>query len=262
MLDSVSRKILAFRHKAYVRTFSRIAPYLLVNEFPKSGGTWLALMLSELLNLPFRRNKPIRFEQAVTQGHFLAPIGIHRPIIIWRDPRDVIVSFYYHSYFVNEHQNAPYVEMMRSQHPFNDYDDIKANLPEFIRVLSEDPVSPRFSWPSFAEIWANRPGTIATSYEALRADTAQELSRIVKAATGQVADPSRLQQVIEQNSFARAKRNAEAERKADTQMSFIREGSLGKWREKFTDEALESLHRFGYGPGMKALGYEYDHPDG
>ena len=261
MLDMVSRRVSAFRHKAYVRTFSRVAPYLLVNEFPKSGGTWLATMLSELLDLPFRRNEPIRFERAVTHGHFLAPAGIHRPIIIWRDPRDVIVSFYYHSYFVNEHQNAAYVEMMRARHPFADYDDIKANLPEFIRVLSKDPVSPRFSWPQFAAIWADRPGTIATSYEALRADTETELARVVAEATGETPDPQKLEQVVEQNSFARAKQNAEAERKAATQMSFIREGSLGKWREKFSDEALAALKTHGYWPGMVKLGYESERSD-
>ena len=46
----IASRFAAARHKFYVRAFSGVAPYLLVNEFPKSGGTWLAQMMSEALD--------------------------------------------------------------------------------------------------------------------------------------------------------------------------------------------------------------------
>jgi hypothetical protein len=248
-------RAVAARHKAFVRGFSRLAPYYLVNEFPKSGGTWLAQMLADALELPFRRNTPIRFEKSVTHGHFLNPLGLANVVVLWRDPRDLLVSFYYHCYFVNEHANARLVAMMKASCPFNDYTDIRANLPAFIRFLSDTPVSPSFTWPEFARVWAGRPGTVQTSYEALRTDTATELSRLVEALTGQPLTLARAVEVADAHGFARAKAAAETTRPEDTEMSFVREGALGGWRTKFTPQAETMLAAKGHVVPMAQLGY-------
>lgn len=245
----------AVRHKAFVRGFSGLAPYYLVNEFPKSGGTWLAQMLSDVLDVPFRRNSPIRFERSVTHGHFLKSIGLRNVVVLWRDPRDLLVSFYYHCYFVNEHQNAELVQLMKQRNPFGDYTDIRANLPGFIRFLTDTPASPSFTWPEFAQVWAHRPDKVQTSYEALRADTPGELARVAKALTGTPLHEVRAEEVAERHSFARAKQAAEQERPADAELSFVREGSLGGWRRHFTPEADAALREGGYVEAMRGLGY-------
>lgn len=248
-------KVFAARHKGYVRGLSRMAPFYLVNEFPKSGGTWLAQMLAQAADLPFRRNEPIRFERAITHGHFLSPAGLANTVVLWRDPRDVIVSYYFHSYFVNEHKNAGLVAAMKARHPFADYDDIQANLPRFIEILSREPVSPSFSWPDFAKIWAARPGTVQTSYEALRADTAGELKRVMSDLMGVTITDEAAQAVAQAHSFARAKAKAEQEKGASTQMSFVREGALGGWAKHFTPQAEAMLDELGYRGPMQTLGY-------
>lgn len=245
----------AARHKAFVRGFSGLAPYYLVNEFPKSGGTWLAQMLSDALDVPFRRNAPIRLERSVTHGHFLSPLGLRNVVVLWRDPRDLLVSFYYHCYFVNEHQNAELVRLMKARCPFDDYTDIRGNLPDFIRFISQNPISPSFTWPEFARAWAHRPGTVHTSYEALRADTPGELARVAEALTGTSLPEGRAAEVAEQHSFARAKQAAEQERPADAELSFVREGALGGWRRHFTPEAEAALCQGGYAEAMRGLGY-------
>lgn len=243
----------AVRHNVFVRGFSALAPYYLVNEFPKSGGTWLAQMLSDLLDVPFRRNAPIQIERSVTHGHFLNPIALRNVVVLWRDPRDLLVSFYFHCYFVNEHHNAALVRLMKAHCPFEDYTDIRANLPTFIRFVSQKPVFPSFTWPEFARAWAQRRGTVQTSYEALRKDTPGELSRVAEALTGTPLPEGRAAEVAEQHSFARAKQAAEQEQPADAELSFVREGALGGWRRHFTADAETAFRKNGYEEAMALL---------
>lgn len=245
----------AVRHKVYVRAFSGVAPYYLVNEFPKSGGTWLAQMLADALGLPFRRNAPIRFERSVTHGHFLAPIGLRNTVVIWRDPRDLLISLYYHSYFINEHDNTALVQFTKERCPFDDYHDIRKNLPEFIRFRSNELVHRRLTWPRFAHVWARRPGTVHTSYEKLRADTETELARIAETLTGMALSADRAEEVAEAHSFGRVKEAAERNRPDYAEISFVREGSIGGWRKNFTDDAEAALRECGYVPPMRFLDY-------
>lgn len=255
-LQRIKGKAFAVRHKGYVRTFSGIAPYYLVNEFPKSGGTWLAQMLADALGLPFRRNAPIRLERSVTHGHFLKPLGLRNVVVLWRDPRDLLVSYYYHCYFVNEHHNAALVRLMKKRCPFEEYTDIRTNLPDFIRFLTETPLSPSFTWPEFAQVWAGRPSTIQTSYEALRADTPGELARVAEALTGASLPTGRAVAVAEHHSFARAKQAADQAQPTDAEISFVREGALGGWRRHFTPESKAVFREGGYEEALALLSRE------
>ena len=248
------------RNKAYVRLFARSVPFYVVNEFPKSGGTWLTQMMSDAMDLPFHRNAFVKLERAVIHGHYLNPIGLGNVVVLWRDPRDVIVSFYHHCYFVSEYAdvmfgNRQLVSLMKERCPFADYNDVRTNLPAFIRFISTTPVAPRYSWAKFVSIWANRPGTIQTSYEALRADTAGELTRIIKAVSGQDLSPEHAAQVAEAHSFARAKAAADRNKTASTERSFVREGSVGGWQTQFSDAALQELVKCGYTEGIRRLSY-------
>jgi len=247
----------AIRHKSYIRALSAVVPYYLVNEYPKSGGTWLAQMLADSLDLPFRRNVPIQVEKSVTHGHFFSKFGLRNVVLLWRDPRDVLVSFYYHCFFLNEHQNYLLVNMMKNQLPFEDYHDVKGNLPRFIRFLSCSPVSPKFSWPEFVFKWHECPYAVQTNYESLRSDPSREITRVVEALTGEQLPNSRALEVVDKNSFERAKLSALENKSKDTEMSFVRKGSVGGWRPHFSNEAMDTLKEFEYDTAMHKLGYKY-----
>ena len=244
-------KISAARHQLFVRGLAGIAPYYVVNEFPKSGGTWLAQMLADALDLPFRRHTPIQYEPSVTHGHFLRPHGLRNVVIMWRDPRDILVSFYYHCFFVNEHNNALLVHLMKRRCPFRDYSDIRSNLPTFIKFVTKTPITPSFSWRDFATSWADREDVVHTSYESLRADTPSEISRIVSDLTGKTLTNSEAAQVTDRHSFVRAKGRASLS--TDVEMSFVREGSVGGWERHFSSQAMDVFEEEGYQAAMPLL---------
>ena len=255
-IKRLARRAKSFREKSYARAFSGVAPYYIVNEFPKSGGTWLSEMLAMALDVPFRQQEPIRLERAVVHGHFLNPLGLRNVVVMFRDPRDVIVSFYYHCYFTNDRANHVLVHLMKKRLPFADYNDIQANLPAFIRFISTTPVSPRFTWPAFTKAWAGRPGVASTTYERLRADTEAELARVIQALTHEQPSTSRIAETVEYFSFAAAKRRQESKIRPGTEVPFIRAGALGGWRAHFSPAAEAELAACGYVEPMRRLGYE------
>jgi hypothetical protein len=243
---------------------SRIDPVYLVNEFPKSGGTWLKHMLADSLGVPTWTKGSMSWRSCVLQGHWLKPRGRSRTVALFRDGRDVMVSFYHHAFFLNEFQNGSLVRKMRKQFHFDDYKDIRTNLLPFMRGIHETPISPHFRWIDFVDAWAGRDDVVITRYEDLRADAAAELDRIVFELTGEAPPPGRSAQIVDHYTMEQMR-----ERKADlnpgvagrqsAEVSFIRKGSVGGWSEAFTDEALEWFDAI-HGDALRQLGYETGRP--
>lgn len=245
---------------------SRVSPVYLVNEYPKSGGTWLKMMLAEALGLPaWTRGKP-EWAPCVMQAHWIAPRGNCRVIGLFRDGRDVMVSYYYHSLFRNELGNAPLVAMMRERLQFDDLEDIRGNLLPFMKLVIDTPVSPGFSWLDFVNRWATRTGVVRVRYEDLRADTAGTLCSLHQSLTGTPLDRARAKEIAEaytmQNMRKRkAELNPGIAGQEKPEISFIRKGSVGGWSEHFTDEALDWFEARA-GSALDVLGYSRGRPGG
>ncbi len=241
----------------FPRLFSGIAPYFIVNEYPKSGGTWIGLMLADALDLPFPRHRPLGIGKCICHGHFLHPYFLRNVVVVWRDPRDVMVSFYYHCFFVNELGNGPFVSDMRRRLPFADYNDIRANLARFVDLMCTRPPSPRFTWARFASHWAVNSSAVTTRYEDMRLNTAKELQRVVWQLAGKRISDQTATAIADRHDFTHAKKTSEALRNGTpgAEIGFVREGSVGGWRNHFSEDAFDRLLRH-CGEGMVALGYE------
>lgn len=225
-----------------------------VAEYPKCGGSWLGEMLAMALDLPFPRNSFPVPRASILHGHYLRHPKMRKVVVLWRDPRDVIVSQYHHSFFLNELHNDVLVAVMRQAFAFDDYDDLQTNLPRFIRRMYEDPVHPHFSYSGFIDSWHGAPDIVTTSYEALRADTESELARVVEALTGEAPSPERISAAVESNTFARvAKREPGVEKKD----SFARAGIVGGWVKHFSEEARHTMSEMAQ-RDLELLGYETD----
>ena len=110
----------------------------LVTEYPKSGGTWLSQMLSEVIQLPYPRNRLPAFEDSILHGCWLNPHPGHKTITMFRDGRDIMVSYYYHLIFPKKNTATSYSNMIRKKLSIDNPDDIDMYLPRFIEWVFTD----------------------------------------------------------------------------------------------------------------------------
>ena len=237
-----------------VHLLSGPLPLYVVNEFPKSGGTWLGQMLARALGIPFPRNRYPVLRPSIMHGHYLHPAGMRNVVVAWRDGRDVMVSWYHQCLFSHERKNDLQVERARRDLPFADYDDVRGNLPAFIEWSFTRPRAPRFSWSEFVRRWHPRRDVVHVRYERLREDTPGELARVVAALTGERLDPARAAAIADEFSFERQTGRRAGE---EDKRSFLRKGVVGDWRNYFTPEAREVFDAFA-GTELVLLGYERD----
>jgi hypothetical protein len=188
------------------------------------------------------------------QGHYLSSWGMKNVVVIWRDGRDVMVSWYHHCLFKNERGNGPLVDIVRRALPFKDYEDVRSNLPVFMEYAFTRQRHPRFSWIDFVRHWYGRRGVTYVYYERLLQDTPGELQRLVSELTGKSLPCDRATAISEAFSFARqAGRPAGQENKR----SFMRKGIVGDWCNYFSRDACELFDRYA-GNELSLLGYERD----
>ena len=254
--DLILRKTNVLVRLGMVHLLSGVFPLYVVNEYPKSGGSWTGQMLGTALGVPFPRNRIPVPRSSIMHGHYLNPWGMKNVVLVWRDGRDLMVSWYHHCLFRNERNNARLVEIVRGDLQFEDYGDVRGNLPAFIEYAFTRQRHPRFSWAEFVRRWHGRKkGVVHTSYEALRRDTPGELGRIVRELSGRDLDPGRAEEISDEFSFARQSGRRPGE---ENKGSFIRKGVVGDWEEQFSPEARRVFDRYA-GEELILLGYERDH---
>src|ERR671916_739770 len=114
-----------------VHLLSGALPLYVVNEFPKSGGTWVGQMLGRALGVPFPRNRLPVLRPSIMHGHYLDPRGMKNVVVVWRDGRDEQITGYHEQLpplVCKEYQ----VRSPRRELPLDYYDDLYTNLPAFI----------------------------------------------------------------------------------------------------------------------------------
>jgi len=190
---------------------------------------------------------------SIMHGHYLNPRGIKNAVIVWRDGRDVMVSWY-HQQLIPHGRNERQVRSSRRELQLRDYDDVCGNLPAFIEYSFTRPHSPSFSWTDFVRRWHGRKGAVHVRYEDLRRDTAGELRRVFSELTGGELGQDRATAIAEEFSFERQAGRRPGE---EDKRSFLRKGVVGDWRAQFGPEAREVFDRYA-GEELVLLGYERD----
>jgi hypothetical protein len=174
-------------------------------------------------------------------------------LVVVRDGRDVMVSFYYHCLFKNERFNARLVEITRREVPFSDYHLVEKNMAKFIEYKFTRKKHPRFTWSQFVNSWMDKRITVI-KYEDLLNHPVKELSRTISEITGDNPDEERLRVIVDKYSFKNVgKRNPGEENK----YSFLRKGIVGDWKNVFGRDAKE-LFNYYAGRELIKLDYEKD----
>mgnify|MGYP000129611600 CR=1 FL=1 len=222
-----------------------------LNEFPKSGGSWLGEMLADAAEIDFPRNRFPDSRAMLFHGHSLRNNDIIRKVVLWRDPRDVMISWYHHCVIGNSHVNPRVVSQVRAQLKFADPLNVAENLSAFIEWSFLSPMSPRFSWSRFFDVWFSRADVVNVRYEDFRLNPIESLSFLLDKLSID-CDIGQIERIVDAHSFERVSgRSPGVEDKA----SFVRKGAIGDWMNYFDDESMEVLRNL-VGGRAELLGYD------
>jgi hypothetical protein len=188
----------------------RFVPLLLVAEHPRSGGTWLAHMVADYLQIPFPKylRRPVSFE-AVIHTHLPYSRRLRRAVFMKRDGRDLVVSAYFkllQGFGQSPHAcGLPKKYLLRYPSlngATGHLEDTRARLPGFIREWWRRPPGCRMNWEHYSTAWLNHSGNVVvSSYEALRSDCQTELTRILQRLTTYPIDRERLVSTVQRYTF-------------------------------------------------------------
>lgn len=257
---------------AKVRLLSRRCDAFVVS-FPKCGRTWLRVMLGHALAeaAGVKVGNPMRFTKAEAIAPALPRIlATHddspqskpaeavlrskrayrgsKVVFLVRDPRDVIVSLYFH------------VTRRRGRH-------YEGTLSDFVR----DRNGSLASLLAFYDAWVAQDDTpvLLVRYEAMQDDPGRELQRVLDFVGVRSLDEAAVTRAVEQASFERLQR-AEREgtartkalrtSKADDPESFkVRRGKVGGYVDYLTPDDIRFVEAaIAASPGARHLGYARD----
>lgn len=248
-------KIEALYRHMMLRYMAGSLPIILITEYPKCGASWLGQMLSEITGLPFPRQEFPKFGQAIYHGHYLGIKTKAPTIVFWRDPRDVMVSWYHHCLFHSDKNHPDFVNQYRSALAFEDVDDVEGNLASFIRLVFESPISPRFTFNDFVDFWHGRNGVVECSYEDFKSDPVTSLDGVLRALNFRDYSSTSISLAVEKYTFSKQANRKPGE---EDSSSYLRKGVVGDWVNYFTSESARILDDY-LGDRLIKLGYEKDH---
>lgn len=234
--------------RAYLQVNPRIFPTVHVNEYPKSGGTWLCRMLRDCLEWRFDDNTYPMPGKAVVKHHRLN-FKMPRTVTVVRDPRDVAVSQFHHCHdtFHADGFNKHIVKLYREK-VFTPGATPAEDLAAFVEVTMREPISPSYSWGQFYSS-VDLDSAILVRYEDLRSDPAAALSRLFDALNLPV-EAAQIEKVVGAHDITKIL----AKRKDKDANHFIRKGKVGGWQDDLTPESVKQIEqdagaflaRFGY----------------
>ena len=234
-----------------------IQPVVTVNEYPKSGGTWLAKMLAVAIDIPFIDNSLLPpGGPCVIRTHW-DPYKSTKPcVFVVRDCRDVMVSYFYHR--LKNIDNTPRLKQMyEAKFPAGlQASQIKVQLPIFIQLeFSCVGYGSYLDWRSHVlravELAGKDERYCLVKYEDVLEDPVKELDRVIQKLTGKVTTVEKLELVVKAFELDLVQKN-QLLNSAET--TFVRQGGAGGWKQHFNDESDRAIAELA-GDALQALGY-------
>ncbi len=240
-----------------VNALSGVLPLYIVTEYPKSGGTWISQVLSECLGIPFPRNRPPKLESCLMHGHMTFSPLMKNVVVVQRDGRDVMISWYYHMLFQHDRNTQHLVEKTRQRLAFPDFEDIEENLPKFIEYVFESEQRSRspfhFTWSQFVDSWHDKD-VPKVSYEEMIEGPVRAVQNVIGRLGVDEVDAETVATIVDKYSFQAQSQRAPGQ---EDKSSFLRRGKPGDWKNKFNRRAAEVFDQLA-GTQLVQLGYEPD----
>jgi len=235
-----------------------IEPIVVVNEYPKSGGTWLGKMLAATLDLPFIDNSVLPPGcPCVIRNHWSPDKVPKTSIYIVRDYRDVMVSLFHHRY--RNYQRLPKLHAYYRKCIGADLDILKidSQMAGFLKVENS-----YFGYGTYSGWVEHMRKTIdavnkdqqsmLVRYEDLVADPGNTIRSIVSNRFGYDIDSHKLNMVVKTFDISVMKKS---QNNHSGQTTFVRKGGSGNWRSVFNEDAQVRAEEYARDMLIQ-LGYE------
>lgn len=221
-------------------------------EFPKSGGTWLAQLLSELTGLSFPRNMSISKQPCILHGHHISHLSGRKTIHMVRDGRDVMVSAYHYFLLnsgVSESTRSFWTSLMPRDVNIN---DVRSGMPAFIRQFHSHYRSgfSNKTWAVFIDCYDRYDEVSVVRYEDLLQNPEEVLHNLLSSWDIKT-DASTIRNAVEKYSFKNQKRDDHSA------SNFLRKGIVGDWKNFFNKESAKVFDLYA-GDALIKAGYEKD----
>jgi|GEM_PF-5185712 len=225
--------------------FGRRWKMILINEYPKCGGTWLRLMVGDLLSskgYKFRcekSNAGVEFflSKCVIQRHWLKYTKFfYKTIIITRDPRDVYNSFYFHENYLKKNSSAQGI------YNFKQDNTDKKNMYNYIqsKIFQPELTAPGFSYAKFWDKYKKDRSVYFVKYENLKNDALSELIGVFDY-LGYSFDEAKMAEIISKYGVEKMKKN---KTNNDERANFVRKGIVGDWKNNFDSKTVELFREY------------------
>ncbi|MCC6494486.1 MAG: sulfotransferase domain-containing protein [Pirellulales bacterium] len=246
--------VVAYRHRGVQPNDVMLATY------PKSGTTWLAFMLAQLLWRAGREQKlldnrflPIIGKQRYAQrrlpsgGRIIRTHERYRPryaksIYVVRDGRDVAVSMYWH--------------MQRAT-------GMQADFSDYLVPYLQGRLSGAGAWHKHVTEWLDCPAyregrVLLVRYESMKEDAERELRRTAEF-LGVTPTNEQIADALEAGSMESMKRQEKASEgiahlEAGEKIPVVRKGIVGDWQNYFSPADVATFAAFA-SEAMSRLGY-------
>jgi hypothetical protein len=223
--------------------FGRKWKIILINEYPKCGGSWLKRMIGDALlskGYNYHVNKkgiPFIKEKNIIHRHWLKYTEYaYKTVIIVRDPRDVYNSFYFHE---------NYFQTTNKKKKIFGFDDVRTdreNMYSYIKskLLYPELTTPGFSYKVFWETFKSNKDIYIVKYEDLRNNTEKELKNIFDYLEASI-DESQIVETIKKFDFENMKKQQE---NSDNRKNHVRKGVVGDWENNFEENTVELFKKY------------------
>lgn len=236
------------------------APFIMMTEFPRSGGNWIRDMLGDALQLPVPRfaRFPVTFP-SIVHNHDHRVLGEHKSVYVLRDGRDVFMSHKDKTITAFLDGIPPVKSRILKLHPSlaplkSGASRDSIDILEFYQEWKQRPVGSRVNWGDHVGPWLEKGGatTAKIRYEDMRKDPEATLSEAVKILSPDPVPETTISFAVARNSF-----EAQTGRKpgeVDVN-STKRSGISGAWKTQMP-AGLQEVFLKDFGKVLAQAGYE------
>lgn len=223
-------------------------------EYPKCGGSWIKNMIQMYIGgEPHYADKLVR-RRSIVHLHRLYDRRYLKPIVVFRDPRDVYVSYYFYERALQRQGVKLAISKSITMNPSG---ASRSEFADYLEIKLTENTDPYFGYGEFVNSWKDKLDVCYVKYENFLDMPLKELEKAITF-LGYDFDERIAIETIEFNSFKNVTQRKFGKSRSPGQEdpgSFQRKGVSGDWINHFSEKSCLLLDQY-LGDVLLSLGYE------